>query len=160
MKKYIFLDIDGVLNSTKWFDCGRTQDYPNSEIDPSAVLLLNGIINNTGAEVVLSSSWRIGSTPQKIEKLLVSKGFEHKILDFTPRLHFKEDGGTVPRGCEIHQWLNDMCGCEYTQNVRYIILDDDSDMLLSQQHNFFKTDRACGLSLDLSYRAIRFLNRV
>ena len=47
--KVIFLDIDGVLN----IDSDRT-------ISVEKIKLLSTIIKQTGAEVVLSSSWRYG----------------------------------------------------------------------------------------------------
>lgn len=57
MNKYIFLDIDGVLNSMDWFKENReTSDY--TEIDPEKVKLLKEIVDKTGAEIILSSTWR------------------------------------------------------------------------------------------------------
>ena len=61
--KVIFLDIDGVLNSTKWFDLCRElkakdPDYVFPELDTVAISNLNWVIRETGALVVVSSSWR------------------------------------------------------------------------------------------------------
>lgn len=50
----IFLDIDGVLNSSKTID--RNFDYP--ELDPRNLVLLKKIVNETWAVLVLTSSWK------------------------------------------------------------------------------------------------------
>ena len=74
MRKVIFLDIDGVINSE------INQDYNfkkgrwstrNIVMDPEAMLCLKEIVGKTGAEIVLSSTWRYadedGSFASKIE---------------------------------------------------------------------------------------------
>lgn len=56
MIKVIFLDIDGVLNSRKY---DRTRDYAqNTNIDETRLPLLKEIVAETGAKLVLSSTWR------------------------------------------------------------------------------------------------------
>ncbi|MBE6544233.1 MAG: hypothetical protein E7675_07505 [Ruminococcaceae bacterium] len=55
--KVIFLDIDGVMNS-KSYDLERKSD--KGIMDPTRVELLKKIIDKTGAEIVLTSSWRRG----------------------------------------------------------------------------------------------------
>lgn len=56
--RYIFLDIDGVLNSKEYLlsDQGRC----THTLDESRVKLLAEIVHETEAVIVLSSSWRIG----------------------------------------------------------------------------------------------------
>ncbi|MBE6727289.1 MAG: hypothetical protein E7562_01430 [Ruminococcaceae bacterium] len=53
--KFIFLDIDGVLNSQK-YDLSRGEDDGN--IDVTRLPLLKRIVEATNAKIVLSSSWR------------------------------------------------------------------------------------------------------
>ena len=56
-RKIIFLDIDGVLNSIDYFEHTKhCKGY--SEINPKKVKLLKEIVDRTGAEIVLSSTWR------------------------------------------------------------------------------------------------------
>ena len=55
MRKIIFLDIDGVLNSVK-YDRERTEKDGN--IDETRMVLLKELVDGTNAEIVLSSSWR------------------------------------------------------------------------------------------------------
>lgn len=71
MNKFIFLDIDGVMNSNLFYS-ERTQDKRYDEwikdhsqhiawgacnIDPKAVKRLNKITDATKAKIVVSSSW-------------------------------------------------------------------------------------------------------
>ena len=54
--KVIFLDIDGVLN------CSETEDFVFPHvfgIDDEKVKLLRSIVDQTGASIVLTSSWRL-----------------------------------------------------------------------------------------------------
>ena len=53
--KILFLDIDGVLNSAR-YDALRLPDQGN--IDETRLPLLQRIIGETQAKIVLSSSWR------------------------------------------------------------------------------------------------------
>src|ERR1700709_1279552 len=52
--KVIFLDIDGVLNSTH---TANPRSFPYI-VDPELVTRLKDVLAKTGAEVVLSSTWR------------------------------------------------------------------------------------------------------
>ncbi len=53
--KVIFLDIDGVLNSVAY---DRVRTSTESNIDVSRLPLLKRIVDTTGAQIVLSSTWR------------------------------------------------------------------------------------------------------
>lgn len=52
--KVVFLDIDGVLNSSKTID--RNFDYP--ELDPRNLKVLKDIVELSHAVLVLISSWK------------------------------------------------------------------------------------------------------
>jgi len=126
--KLIFLDIDGVLNSHDFFykrheTTGKMQGGCRREsIDPDALRRLERIINETGAKIVISSSWRIGRETVEIKELLRIAGFKHwqEIIDRTP----STSSLTERRGEEIRMWLD-----KNPENIgNFIILDDDSDM--------------------------------
>ena len=51
------------------------------------------------------------------------------------------------------------CGCHYYDFYNYVIIDDDSDMLLNQQEHFFNTDYYSGLTHNTCYRIKRFFNK-
>ena len=54
--KILFLDIDGVLNS-RAYDCHRNWDE-QTNIDETRLPLVKEIVEKTGAEIVLTSTWR------------------------------------------------------------------------------------------------------
>ena len=64
--KVIFLDIDGVLNSAKYFDRIKNLEITEIEeqIDIKKVELLKKAVDETGAKVALSSSWRYSRKAQ------------------------------------------------------------------------------------------------
>lgn len=171
MKKIIFLDIDGVLNHQLWYK--QTRNEPKSDdydwdLDyfcPWTVELLNGLCERTGAEIVLSSSHRTGKTVEECQAYLKKGGITAKVIGRTPKLWFNSDMEeytySVPRGCEIKAWLETNKGIlgAKMEEVRYVILDDDSDMMYWQRENFFWVDSYCGLTSNLIYRVERFLNR-
>jgi hypothetical protein len=133
----LFLDFDGVLNSCNWFQKSRRDNPPdpsltNEEgmIDPEAVANLNRILEATGCDVVISSTWRRGHTMGELLRLLVKRGMDKahwdKFVGKTPVLDGKLPSGlftAVVRGHEIQAWLDENPGYD-----RIAILDDDGDM--------------------------------
>ena len=107
------------------------KDLGEMPFDYQSCMLLHGLINKTGAEIILSSTWRI--SPRHIEILEKYTGL--KIKDKTPRLN------TI-RGEEIKQYLN-----EHKEITSYVILDDDSDMLEEQKCHFVKVNAKIGLTM-------------
>ncbi len=163
-EKLIFLDIDGVLNSELFYKIRSENElfllegYPLCEIDPSAIEKINQIIRQTNAKVVISSSWRIGRSIDFFQELFNKKGFIGKIIGLTPYLSFKQNNETVPRGCEIDAYLS----ANYTYNekmkIKYVIIDDDVDMLLGQKNKFLETNEYDGITKEIVFDAINFLN--
>nr|DAQ75807.1 MAG TPA: acid phosphatase [Caudoviricetes sp.] len=159
MNKFIFLDIDGVMNSNLFYS-ERTQDKRYNEllkfhpqrlawslcnIDPRAVARLNRITKATNALIIVSSSWRFDDNLQEVFTL---SGIEQRISDRTP---WSKDRF---RGSEIQEWLD-----KQTEPYRYVILDDDNDMLDSQLPYFIQTDwLKWGLSDEDVEQAIHILN--
>lgn len=110
--KVIFLDVDGVLNSDEYFDKTKSLNMQGIEedIDIEKIKLLKKAINETGARVVLSSSWRYTRNGQQLKELLSNYQI---YVDSTPFIQNK-------RGLEIKQWLLE------NQNVEdFVILDDE-----------------------------------
>jgi hypothetical protein len=129
--KVIFLDIDGVLNSSRFFESQGFSDDADEEgyeplslewwsqgIDPEAVKLVNEILTRTSAHVVISSSWRLGANIGYLRRVLQSRGFEGDIIGATPRLPGS------PRGKEIAAWLQ----AHGSEIESFVVLDDDDDM--------------------------------
>jgi hypothetical protein len=161
--KIIFLDFDGVLNSQLYYTSGRRDARKpgfDSDIDPQAVGYLNEIIKDTGAKVVVSSSWRHGRSVEELQAILDNNGFIGEVIGKTKDLRCGPDGQYVLRGNEIFCWINeheDIIGVRRSDYNHYVIIDDDSDMLYWQRNNLFLTDGYCGLTPNMAYRITRFL---
>jgi len=122
--KLVFCDIDGVLNSRVFLaglrpPPGLVADGPEwwaEMLDREAVGRLNRLLAETGASVVVSSSWRLGSTAEALQTILDLGGFEGAVVGVTP--HLSEQ----PRGEEIQRYL-----ASHPAEA-FVILDDEDDM--------------------------------
>ena len=165
--KYIFLDIDGVIATPESLEEGSgTWAFTNECMDN-----LEYLLKNTGAKIVVSSSWRKHTLDSTIT-YFDEKGFRFcsDIIGITIRAyHYIEKGIhlSIPRGVEIKQWIDTNVHSQNGQNfVRkkprqdfsYVILDDDTDMLLEQQPYFVRTNPAEGLTIADTNKAISILN--
>lgn len=146
------------------FQVGKDkQDYEISQFDPRCVELLNSLIEQTDAKIVVSSSWRLGRTVDELRELFSQVGIKGDIVDKTPYLRFSNNDyhKSVPRGCEIKAWLEnskDILGSKMSK-VNYVILDDDSDMLWWQREHFVQTDPYCGITSMTVFKARMILNK-
>lgn len=154
--KVVFLDIDGVLNNQFMHKIdGDKIKTEGGFISKQCLDTFNNFIEQTSAKIVISSTWR---TDEGIDNYLKEAGLKGEIIGKTPVLR---DRFTL-RGNEIHTWIVEnkpLLGLEYYDFNRFVIFDDDSDMLLWHRENFFQTDGHAGLTPSIAYRAIRFLNR-
>lgn len=154
-KKIIFLDVDGVLNSEEDFlslSRGELPEMP-CEVFDRPLKLLKQIIDKTGAEVVISSSWRITlfrGTTVLYNKLINKLGeFNIKPIGVTPIL----SDDNKQRGDEIRTWLENNCDITH-----FIILDDDSDMCEFTETNLVQTTYEYGLREEHVKKAIEILS--
>jgi hypothetical protein len=112
--KLIFLDIDGVLVTTKSLMAGNEYRF-----DKECIKNLLEIITVTEAKIVISSSWREDRTLIQLQKLFEKNGLGNNIIDVTP-IH----GEHEIRGSEIKAFL-EKCDLEIE---RFVIIDDDEEM--------------------------------
>ena len=152
MRKILFLDIDGVLNSRHWMlqQVGTFDENYENFMDPQAVALLENLVQQTLCEVVLSSAWRISPGVQEAQRALTHHGFTARIQDHTPSLRYSmlddeqvekalgplrfseiRDGTHAldrehRRGLEIEIWLRR--NVADLASVCIAIVDDSSDM--------------------------------
>lgn len=158
MPRIIFLDIDGVLNCELFYKHRTVKsssiiEYPDNQICKERVSWLNELCESTGAKVVLSSTWR-HSGLNYCREVLQRNGATFEIIDITPDLR----GDCSVRGNEIYKWIqdNEKIVGKYWDYKDYVIIDDDSDMLLWQREHFFQTDSYSGLTPNICYRIRRF----
>lgn len=154
--KIIFLDVDGVLNNADDSDHhvhkGGCYFY-----SPKCVERLNKITDATGAKIVVSSTWRLGKTVDELKAQFTEMGITGEVIDKTCQLNHL-DGY---RGNEILKWIKDnesLLGHYYYNFKSYVIIDDDTDMLLWQKDNFVNTDGYKGLTDADVYDAINIFN--
>lgn len=140
--KVIFLDIDGVLNTSQTFVDIHNEYIETGvrriEIDLKRLNLLKKIVDQTGAVIVLSSSWRsFGKmecgkyTPLNEKMASLIKLFNEyglSIYDVTPK-----DANGI-RQNEIEAWLKN-------KNIEnFIVIDDESfDLQIFLNKELIKT---------------------
>ena len=175
MRKICFLDIDGVLNAanpecrklmedlkTFWVMCRTNIEHFNSFIEKS------------GAEIVISSSWRHANDFMAMRELLKDFGFKfpERVIDSTPRRINNEKiikmatkgiglkfSMSIPRGWEILEWL------EANPTDKFVILDDDHPFSPDREHKalkplvpkFVQTDSKTGLTEADVEKALKIL---
>lgn len=166
MSKVLFLDIDGVLNTERQHDhCVEAGlayvDNFGYAFDPVAVANLKRIVDETGADIVISSSWKFWGL-STMQKLWANRDLPGTVIDITPNnvsdellLSVDLDMMMLPagKGSEIKEWL-DTKGQQVTD---YAILDDMEDMLPEQQSHFVQTDPRIGITEDDADRIITIL---
>jgi hypothetical protein len=140
--KVIFLDIDGVLNNLSLIQSNGF-DY----IDEGMVSILGLVVAETGAEIVLSSTWRVDPRDRAlVEAALKRNGMS--VMDSTPNL-----GGR--RSDEISKWL---AGAPHVES--FAILDDIDDAGFGMGSSFFQTDPEVGLTVDIARKVSSHFNGV
>lgn len=175
MNNIIFLDIDGVLNCQLHYKSLQFKDYKEAkkqmrkdvkseridrldyykgQISSERIEWFNELCKDVEADVVISSTWRMGKSIEELQEIFNYCGGTFNIISKTEHLGYE-------RGIEISKWLKDNIkpetyGCHYFDFYRYAIIDDDSDMLLNQEMHFFKTDGYSGLTPNICYRIKRF----
>ena len=146
--KVIFLDNDGVIclsnnwggRTRKWNKYIKLNPGQNSlalapveirfdDFDKKAIKILNEIIEQTGAEIVVSSDWRLHATLEEIGEYYISKGIIKKPIAFTKRYigcdrpdQFEWRRGTMyeqQRCIEVHQFIID-----HPEITNWVCIDD------------------------------------
>lgn len=156
--KVLFLDNDGVVclhnnwgtRNKKRQKAGVSRNTPYSELpvdlkfdtlDQKAVRILNEILEESGAEYVVSSDWRFHATLEELGDYYLSQGVVKRPLDSTeifkdlfPKewssLRFRADL-ELERFMEIQNWL------EKHPEVTHWVAVDDLDMSVEFLSNHF-----------------------
>lgn len=158
-RKVIFLDIDGVLNA----------DNGGPKIEERFVKRLAHIVKKTGAEIILSSSWRLcyarcidpaqDYMDEGVALLLeMLEKYHLQIAGMTPDLA----SGAYARPLEIRTWLQEQADTE-----RFVILDDETfwvwnwlaDYFVCTAHPNENNKYEYGLTDEDAEKAIEILNR-
>lgn len=138
--KVIFLDIDGVLISRRYAS--------RNMADPRCIQELNRITDVTGAEIVVSSSWKHYGL-QKMILILKQWGVVGDIIDITP------DAEGYDRKWEIMTWLDHSGFYRWTDSA-FVVIDDEPDAFPVESYRVL-TDFEFGLNQIDADRAIAIL---
>ena len=163
MRRYVFIDFDGVLNTechhSELVSSGqKCSDQYGPLFDPVAVLNLKRIVDETEAEIVIISSWKLegidrmvdlwkarrmpgvlaGSTPDHIS------GMDLLNVNLEDPAAFANLAG---KGNEVKQWLKENAP-KKSDGYRYVILDDVPDFLPEQMEHFIQVDPRVGITED------------
>lgn len=101
MKKIIFLDFDGVLNTEYYqgllqFQGKQQRDEYGAIFAPGAVKQLKRSVEDTAAEIVVSSSWKsLGLA--KLQELWMKRNLPGRVIDIAPLLNGNK-GDEIARG--------------------------------------------------------------
>ena len=172
MKKVIFLDVDGVLNSSRTL-------YEDISLEDDLILNLKEIVNKTGAKIILSSSWRLSTDAiatlmdglDKFGLAISGMTCDGVDLDWLEKYEFdttkkyldtkfdydenRQIKITHDRGAEIFKWL-------YDHDVgTYVILDDEIEDIKPYFNEavIVKTSYKTGLTKEDVKKAIQILNK-
>ena len=153
--KIIFLDHDGVIClSTEWGGRFKKQKKAGRKLSQSveslpvdarfdnfnkkALVVLNEILEQTGAEIVVSSDWKRWATVEELGEYYESQGIVKKPIAFTKNLGECEVPKNFPwsrtydleqsRSLEIKQYLQDH------PEITHWVAVDDLDMGIPQTH--------------------------
>ena len=172
MNKVIFLDVDGVLNSSRTL-------YEDISLEDDLISNLKELVDKTGAKIILSSSWRLstGAVATLMDRLdkfglsisgMTCDGVD---LDWLEKYEFdatkkyldtkfdydenRQIKITHDRGAEIFKWLHDHDDCAY------VILDDEIEDIKPyfNESVIVKTSYKTGLTKEEAKKAIQILNK-
>lgn len=151
--KVIFLDFDGVITiPPKW------------SFNDNNIKWIKKIVDETGAKLVVSSSYRSGTPPNvqdTIKKTFIRAKSPNKMIQWLIDNIYDVTSYHIDdkylefnnRGAEIQTWLDNHNDIE-----SYVIIDDDSDMLDSQLYHFVQTNYEYGVGEHEAQNAIKILN--
>jgi hypothetical protein len=116
--KIIFLDFDGVMDTEYYDHLLSEADKPIFDeygllFDPECVKNLKYIVDNTGADIVVSSTWKDIMSYEEIHDMWKCRRLPGHVTDVTPSTENHK------RGDEIDGWLKE-CHTE----CNYVIIDD------------------------------------
>jgi len=149
----IFLDCDGVINivspsyNTSYYRPDGTVNY----FDDHLIQRLNWLIERSGADIVISSSWRLDMDDLKVQ--MEKNGFKYwnKVVGKTPYTNGH-------RGDEIQTWLD-----KHPEVKCFVVLEDEIDDVCGEKCstidklNVIEVNMQTGLThadVDLAYHKL------
>lgn len=173
MKKYIFLDFDGVLNTENYQAQLRADGKPGWDdygmrFDPAAVANLKRILDAVpDVRIVVESSWKVRGLDE-LRLMWAERELPGTLYDVTPTIFCKElltadlsDPDSIrkveglAKGKEIRAWLRRHASLD----CRYVILDDMAEFEGDLWEHAIQTDSRVGITKSDAMVVVTFLNR-
>lgn len=163
MRKIVFLDIDGVLNSNFWNENHQREISDGTLIDESKIKLLCKLINDTDARIILHSGWKywfdsdLRPLRREAENLRVLLEKEGLLISGVTPDHATEEikkskRFSLVKAGEILAWLE-----QHNDVDEWVVLDDlDLHNAVIEMHQV-RTDQRIGLTDENVERAKRVL---
>lgn len=147
--KAIFLDIDGVMITGSYRKLSPA--YDGYQFHPTCVENLKEIMNETGASIVVSSTWRKAGF-MRLKQMLEANGIKEGLVGQTPVIDYST------RGEEIRQYIEESRLDPLRTIEQFVILDDNDDM--GDLRPFLvQTDWFSGLDSEAKTKAIEMLKK-
>ena len=165
MKKVVFLDIDGVLNSNFWNENHQREISDGILIDESKVKMLCKLARDTDAKIILHSGWKywfdsdlkpLRREAENLRALLEKEGLTIAGVtpDHTTEEIKKSKKFSLVKAGEILAWLK-----QHNDVDAWVVLDDlDLHNAEIEKHQV-RTDPSIGLTDEDVEKAERMLRR-
>lgn len=157
MKKFIFLDFDGVMDTTHHCNWLYHEGQPEADrygtvFDPDCIRNLEDIIERTDAEIVVTSSWKDVMSYEQILQMWKDRNLPGFVMDVAPTC-------SNHRGDEIASWLSIFTESSGGEKYSYVIIDDmgEADFNDDQLDHLVSVDFFYGLSEEAAQKAIEIL---
>lgn len=154
--KVIFLDVDGLLNNANYTKkCYRKNGHKPMSMycvpfDPYNLKNLAKIVRKTGANIVLTSTWRLDK-----EHMAVLRA---RLAEYGLKIYDQTSNFGMNRGAEISEWLK-----EHLKGKKsFVIIDDDTFDILPffDRKYIIQTNAKYGLTFGDRIKAINKLKGV
>ena len=141
INKVIFLDIDGVLATHKQYSTKKSSPYYLYEYDvypydEKCVKILNEILEETDAEIILSSDWSLHYTLEQMDGIFKHNGIIKSPYDMVSQLARSMSRGDLNRGYSIDEYI----AYHPDEFEHYVIIDDLDIRAYKDYHENVLTD--------------------
>jgi hypothetical protein len=126
--KTIFLDLDGVLATNKQYMMNRKKFWEKNDIakelripypfDSKCIKVFNEILDETGADIVLSSDWKYHWNLEDLDKIFKFNGVNKSPIDTTINEDVSMGNITKNRAYQVGEYI------QRKGITNYVVIDD------------------------------------
>lgn len=158
MRRFIFLDFDGVMDTPSHTERLCHDGLPETDeygvlFAPECIANLKKIIDSTGAEIVVTSSWKYVMGYERILRMWKDRALPGFVMDMTPTC-------SNHRGDEIAAWLKIFEETAGGEEYEYVIVDDldESNFNEDQISHLVTVDPFHGLDQEACWKVLHCLS--